>query len=80
MTNFMQDETVFPALEAMIPQFQADIIIFSQLKKWGHWHIAGKDFISLGPASDEKGLAWGLLEVVDEKIEFKIMQAEYEGG
>ena len=80
LTNFMQDETVFPALEAMIPQFQADIIIFSQLKKWGHWHIAGKDFISLGPASDEKGLAWGLLEVDDEKIEFTVMHAEYEGG
>jgi uncharacterized protein (TIGR03905 family) len=80
LTNFMQDETVFPALEAMIPQFGVDIIIFIQLKKWGHWHIAGKDFISLGPASDANGLAWGQLEVDDEKIEFKIMQAEYEGG
>jgi len=80
LTNFMQDETVLPALEAMIPQFRVDIIIFSQLKKWGHWHIAGKDFISLGPASDANGLSWGLLEVDDEKIEFKIMQAEYDGG
>jgi hypothetical protein len=80
LTNFMQDETVFPALEAMIPQFRVDIIIFSQLKKWGHWHIAGKDFISLGPASDANGLSWGQLEVDDEKIEFKIMQAEYDGG
>jgi uncharacterized protein (TIGR03905 family) len=80
LTNFMQDETVFPALEAMIPQFQVDIIIFSQLKKWGHWHIAGKDFISLGPASDAKGVSWGQLVVADEKIEFKVMHAEYEGG
>jgi uncharacterized protein (TIGR03905 family) len=81
LTNFMQDDTVFPALEAMIPQFRVDIIIFSQLKKWGHWHIAGKDFISLGPASDADGLAWGQLEIDDDnKIEFKVMQAEYEGG
>jgi uncharacterized protein (TIGR03905 family) len=80
LTDFMQDETVFPALEAMIPQFRADIVIFSQLKKWGHWHIAGKDFISLGPALDAKGLSWGLLEVDGEKIEFEIMQAEDEGG
>ena len=80
LTRFMQDEAVFPALEAMIPQFRADIIIFSQLKKWGHWHIADKDFISLGPAWDTKGLSWALLEIDDEKIEFKIMQAEYEGG
>jgi uncharacterized protein (TIGR03905 family) len=80
LTRFMQDETVFPALEAMIPQFRADIIIFSQLKKWGHWHIAGKDFISLGPALDAKGLSWGQLKVDDENIEFKIIQAEYKGG
>ena len=80
LTNFMQDETVFPALEAMIPQFRADIIIFGQIRKWGHWHIAGKDFISLGPAADANGLSWGQLEVADEKIEFKIMQAEYKGG
>jgi len=80
LTNFMQDKTVFPALEAMIPQFQVDIIIFSQLKKWGHWHVAGKDFISLGPASDANGVSWGKLEVADEKIEFKVMHAEYDGG
>ena len=80
LTNFMQDETVFPALEAMIPQFQVDIIIFCQLKKWGHWHIAGKDFISLGPASDANGLSWGQLEVANEQIEFKVMHAEYKGG
>ena len=80
LTRFMQDETVFPALEAMIPQFRADIIIFSQLKKWDHWHIAGKDFISLGPALDAKGLSWAQLEVVDENIEFKIIQAECKGG
>ncbi len=80
LTRFMQDETVFPALEAMIPQFRVDMVIFGQLKKWGHWHIAGKDFISLGPALDASGISWGQLEVDDEKIEFKIMQAEYEGG
>ena len=80
LTHFMQDETVFPALEAMIPQFSADVIVFGQLKKWGHWHIAGIDFISLGPAADEKALSWGQLEVEDETIEFKIVQAEYQGG
>ena len=65
LTNFMQDETVFPALEAMIPQFQADIIIFSQMRSWGHWQVAGKDFISVGAAGDESGLTWGLLNETD---------------
>lgn len=70
LTNFMQDEEVLPALEAMIPQFQADIIVFGQTKIWGHWQIADKDFISLGPAVDDDGMAWGLLEMESGKVMF----------
>jgi uncharacterized protein (TIGR03905 family) len=76
LTNFMQDETVFPALEAMIPQFQADVILFGQTKKWEHWQVAGKDFISVGPALDNTRLSWGLMEINDKKIAFKVMEIE----
>jgi hypothetical protein len=76
LTNFMQDETVFPALEAMIPQFQADIIVFSQMRTWGHWHVGGKDFISVGAAWDESGLTWGLLNENNDRIDLKIMKTE----
>ena len=74
LTNFMQDETVFPALEAMTPQFQADVILFSQIKKWGHWHVGDKDFISVGPATDPDSPSWGLLESNSGKIGFNTMQ------
>jgi len=74
LTNFMQDETVFPALEAMFPQFQADIIVFSQQKKWGYWQVAEKEFVSIGPAAQEGKLSWGLLETGEEKLEFKTIQ------
>lgn len=70
LADFMRDESVFPALEAMIPQFQADIIIFSQTGKWGHWHLAGKDFISLGPAVDKDGIAWASLEADSGDLKF----------
>jgi uncharacterized protein (TIGR03905 family) len=80
LTNFMRDETVFPALEAMIPQFRADIILFSQVNRWGHWHVAGKDFISLGPAAEAGSLSWGLLEVDDDRVRFKRMQTEVSQG
>jgi uncharacterized protein (TIGR03905 family) len=76
LTNFMQDETVMPALEAMIPQFQADIVLFGQLKRWGHWHVAAKDFISVGPALDNNRLSWGLMEINDKKIAFKVIEIE----
>jgi hypothetical protein len=68
----MQDETVMPALEAMIPQFQADIVLFGQLKKWGHWQVAAKDFISVGPALKNNRLTWGLMEIHKEKLTFKV--------
>jgi hypothetical protein len=74
----MRDQTVFPALKAMIPQFDADIILFSQPQMWGHWQVAGKDFISLGPSVEPKHLAWGMRKAKDGKIEFKPMRIEGE--
>jgi len=73
LTQFMQDETVFPALEAMTPQFKARIILFSQIKTWGHWQIGETDFISLGSASGDQGLCWGLLEDSGKKINLNII-------
>jgi uncharacterized protein (TIGR03905 family) len=76
LTNFMQDETVMPALEAMIPQFQADIVLFGQLNKWGHWQVAPKDFISVGPAFENNRLAWGLMEIIKDKLTFQVMDTK----
>jgi uncharacterized protein (TIGR03905 family) len=78
LTDYMRDQTVFPALEAMIPQFEADIILFCQPHTWGHWHLTGKDFISLGPAVEPKQLAWGMLSAKEGIIEFKPMRIERE--
>jgi hypothetical protein len=74
LTDFMRDETVLPALEAMIPQFQADVIIFGQMNTWGAWHVGGKDFISVGEARGESGLTWGLLEESNGRADLKIMK------
>jgi uncharacterized protein (TIGR03905 family) len=74
LTDFMRDKTVFPALEAMTPQFQADVVLFSQTRKWGHWYVGGKDFISVGPATGQASPSWGLLESNSGKIEFSRMR------
>jgi len=76
LTQFFKDETVFPALEAMVPQFQAQIILFSQPKEWGHWQAGEANFISVGPAATARGLNWGLLGGNGEKIHFEIMQLQ----
>jgi uncharacterized protein (TIGR03905 family) len=74
LTDFMRDETVFPALEAMTPQFHADVVLFSQTRKWGHWHVGGKDFISVGPVTGQASPTWGLLESNSGKIKFSRMR------
>jgi uncharacterized protein (TIGR03905 family) len=71
LTDFMRDEAVFPALEAMAPQFQADLVLFSQPRSWGHWRIGDKDFISVGPAWSGTQMAWGLLEAGAEAARFQ---------
>lgn len=80
LTQFMQDETVFPALEAMIPQFEAHIILFSQIQKWGYWSIGGTYFVSVGPALLDHLFTWGLLEMTGKEIDFKIMDKDMSTG
>lgn len=79
LTRFLQDESVFPALEAMTAQFEARVIVFSQKRKWGNWYIGGVDFISLGPAFDGNTIMWGLLEEGVEKIGFKVIKKSNSG-
>lgn len=74
LTDFMRDKTVFPALEAMTPQFHADVVLFSQTRKWGYWYVGGKDFISVGPATGHASPSWGLLESISGKIKFSRMR------
>ncbi|RJQ67127.1 MAG: TSCPD domain-containing protein [Desulfobacteraceae bacterium] len=72
LTDFMQEETVFPALEAMLPQFRSDVVLFGQALRWGHWRVGDKDFISVGSASGPH-VSWGLLEFISGKISFRKM-------
>jgi len=73
LTNFMENEEVFPALEAMIPQFQTDVILFGQTGQWNHWVVADKLFISVGDYALNDPLSWGLLEDTGNGFSFKTM-------
>lgn len=80
LTDFMRDESVFPALEAMIPQFQADIILFGQAEAWGHWHLAGKEIIRVGPFGEPEIPTWGLIESIAGNLRFKLMSGRNHHG
>lgn len=80
LTRFMEDETVFPALKAMIPQFSVQVIVFSQIQKWGHWQKNGVDFVSLGPAFQGDKLVWGILEERAECVHFRVEERPWPSG
>jgi uncharacterized protein (TIGR03905 family) len=79
LTRFMEDESVFPALEAMIPQFNCGIVIFGQRKKWGHWSVGGVDFIGVGSAYEDGRLNWGLLTTEDSHLRFEVQSFPWTG-
>jgi uncharacterized protein (TIGR03905 family) len=79
LTQFMEDESVFPALEAMTPQFLSGIVIFGQRKKWGHWQVGGVDFISVGSAYEDGCLNWGLLTMTDAHLHFEVRSFPWTG-
>lgn len=66
LSRFLEDTTVYPALEAMAPQFQAQVVVFSQPGKWVRRRMGGVDFIGVGAAASEEGPAWALLEADGE--------------
>jgi uncharacterized protein (TIGR03905 family) len=72
LTHFMEDERVFPALEAMAPQFQAKIVLFGQRGDWGHWRIGDVHFISVGSSQSGRP-AVGMLEDQDGEIHFETL-------
>jgi len=74
LADFMRDETVFPALEAMIPQFQSDLILFGQREEWGHWHVGEKEFVSMGRSEESGKAKWGLLETTASGVRLEIIE------
>ena len=63
LADFLADESVFPALEAMVPQFAARVVVFGQPGTWGIWNVGGVDFIGVGRVHDpEGGYSWAVLE------------------
>ncbi len=70
LADFMEDASVFPALEAMTPQFDADVVLFGQSEAWGHWRVGGKEFLGVGFSGNRENATWGLLESTKDGLRF----------
>ncbi|MCB2188569.1 MAG: TSCPD domain-containing protein [Deltaproteobacteria bacterium] len=73
LADYLQDPSVFPALEAMLPQFTAGVVAFAQTGAWGRWDLGGATFLAVGALDSPGGPAWGLLESRDHETIWQIM-------
>lgn len=74
LSQFLKDEDVFPALEAMTPQFSAQVVFFSQTGDWGHWRIGDIDFISVGDSFKDNKMSWCMVEIRNGNLNFEIKE------
>ena len=77
LTRFMQDESVFPALEAMTPQFTARIVAFSEQGKWQSYHVGGVMFLGIGNTCENGFLRWGVLEDTAAGLTYGVRQIPF---
>jgi uncharacterized protein (TIGR03905 family) len=77
LTRFMTDESVFPALEAMTPQFSARLVTFAESGEWNYHDVGGVMFLGVGKAHEDGFIQWGILENTAGGIKYQIRKAPF---
>ena len=73
LSDYLRDETVFPALATMTEQFTADLVLFGQTGQWKHVRLGKVDFINVGAlaANHQYGYALVAWTQGDLEVEFR---------
>lgn len=77
LTRFMKDESVFPALEAMTPQFSVRLVVFSENGEWKHCDVGGVKFIGIGNAYENGFIHWGILENTADGLKYQVRKTSF---
>ena len=77
LTRFMKDESVFPALEAMTPQFSVRLVVYSESGEWKHRDVGGVMFLGIGNAYENGFLNWGILEHTAGGLKYQIRKTPF---
>jgi len=77
LTRFMKDESVFPALEAMTPQFSVRLVAFSENGGWKHHNVGGVMFLGIGNACENGFIRWGVLENTACGLKYQIRKTSF---
>ncbi len=73
LSEYLSDESVFPALEAMTGQFSSDVVLFGHTGKNKHVRLGEVDFVNVGALSLSSSGTYTLLTLDNGKlvVEFK---------
>jgi uncharacterized protein (TIGR03905 family) len=77
LTRFMKDDSVFPALEAMTPQFSVRLVAFSENGEWNHHEVGGVLFLGIGNAYENGCINWGILENTSGGLKYQVRKTPF---
>lgn len=63
LSDYLRKEEVYPALQAMTEQFQADVVLFAGTNTYKHVRLGRVDFINVGPVEDGGVYGYALLKL-----------------
>ena len=68
LSDYLQDEEVFPAVEAMTPQFSVDAVLFAHTGRNKHVRLGTVDLVNVGALNKEGQRSYTVLEEENEKL------------
>ncbi|SHF15149.1 uncharacterized protein TIGR03905 [Desulfofundulus australicus DSM 11792] len=77
LSDYLRNESVYPALEAMTGQFSVDVVLFASTNEWKHVRLGKVDFINVGPLKAESYFKYALIEWAGEElcVSFEVVKA-----
>jgi hypothetical protein len=78
LSDYLRDESVVPALEAMTSQFSASIVIFGQTGEWKHVRFGGFDLISVGSLKSGECYQYALIKWENDELDVQFRTARME--
>ncbi|MQL52722.1 TIGR03905 family TSCPD domain-containing protein [Desulfofundulus thermobenzoicus] len=68
LSDYLRNETVYPALTTMTEQFSVDTLLFASTGLWKHERLGKVDFINVGPVAGNGGYQYALLAWENEQL------------
>ncbi|OAT86138.1 TIGR03905 family TSCPD domain-containing protein [Desulfotomaculum copahuensis] len=69
LSDYLRNESVYPALETMAEQFSVDVVLFAQTGLWKHVRLGGVDFVSVGAVVEDDAFKYARLKWEQDELQ-----------